>query len=240
MRLLPALLALGLALPAGAAETVRFVTQEYVGYAQPDGKGYYLALLRAVFPKPDYDVQLRWAPFERSVQLVETKTADVTPGVSADRKGVLFSQLATDLDAFDVAVRKGAFPGWKGLPTLAGQRAVAQIGYGFDQYAPEVKMHYEEKSSLEGMLQMLVSSRVDAVLDYEEDMRQAAAKLKLANRIEIRPSGISKPLYFAFADNDKGRKLKARFDAEVAKLKASGRLKQIFLGEINKPRAFPG
>ncbi|GLR12355.1 hypothetical protein GCM10007907_11450 [Chitinimonas prasina] len=50
----------------------------------------------------------------------------------------------------------------------------------------------------------------------------------------IKPAVLTKPLEFGFVDKPRGKQLKARFDAEL------GKLKRLFMAYLsNNPNAFP-
>jgi len=216
MRLVPLLLMLS-GLTAQAAETLRIATAEYLGYAEPSGKGYYLDLLRKIYPAPAYQLKIRFVPYERARMMLEAGSADILPSTN-------------NLQANKILLSA----------QMTGMRVGAQIGYAFTEYAPDIRMDYQEKTSLPSMLEMLAANRLDVVLDYEAEMKPLLAKLPSQAGIVIKPAVLTKPLYFGFVGKPRGAQLKARFDAELAKLKQSGELKRLFLAyPSNNPDAFP-
>lgn len=231
----------GLLMPlhAIAVETIRFVSDEWVGYSQKDGKGYYLELLKAIFPPPEYRIEQTIVPYERAMHQIESKTADVSASASPGSvEDALYSADVTDLDVIDAAVFKGSFPDWKGIESLKDKTVVAKIGYEFSEYT-QIPMRYSEKPNLEGMLQMLLAHRVDAVLDYKKDIDKAITNVNRKDDIELKLGVLHGDLYFVFANSPMGKRLKARFDQEFPKLKASGELKRIFMSTVKEERFFP-
>ncbi|MDN3578475.1 transporter substrate-binding domain-containing protein [Chitinimonas viridis] len=240
MRLVPLLLMLA-GLTAQAAETLHIATAEYLGYAEPSGNGYYLDLLRKIYPAPDYQLKISFVPYERARVMLESGSADILPSTShSQRNKMPLSAQMTDMDVVDAAVQASRFPAWQGKASLAGMRVGAQIGYAFTEYAPDIRMDYQEKTSLSAMLEMLAANRLDVVLDYEAEMKPLLAKQSRQVGIVIKPAVLTKPLYFGFVDKPRGKQLKARFDAELTKLKQSGELKRLFMAyPSNNPNAFP-
>ncbi|MEH6461689.1 substrate-binding periplasmic protein [Chitinimonas sp. JJ19] len=240
MRLAPLLLMLS-GLTAQAAETLHIATAEYLGYAESSGKGYYLDLLRKIYPAPAYQLKIRFVPYERARMMLDAGSADILPSTNnLQANKILLSAQMTDMDVVDAAVQGSRFPAWQGKTSLTGMRVGAQIGYAFTEYAPDVRMDYQEKISLSSMLEMLAANRLDVVLDYEAEMKPLLAKLPSQAGIVIKPAVLTKPLYFGFVGKPRGAQLKARFDTELAKLKQSGELKRLFLAyPSNNPDAFP-
>lgn len=217
------------ALTGHAAETIRVVSPEYPGYIDKAGKGYYADLLRNAFSAPRYKLVIEIVPFKRAQVMVAEGQADVIPGTN-DEPGLRthLSAQVTDIDVVDAAVLKNKFPRWQGEKSLENMRTSALIGYAFDNYT-SVKMKYDEKSNLAGMLQMLPLGRLDAVLDYETELRPLVDALPNKAEFEIKVGVFKRPLRFGFSPSPRGKELSALFDAAVAKLKASGELKRMML-----------
>lgn len=215
------------ALVAHAVETIRVVSPEYPGYIDKAGKGYYVELLSKVYSTPQYKLVIEIVPFKRAQIMVAEGQADVIPGTN-DEPGLRtqLSTQVTDIDVVDAAVLKSKFPNWQGERSLENMRTSALIGYAFDKYT-SVKMKYDEKSNLAGMLQMLPIGRLDAVLDYETELRPLVDALPNKADFEIKVGVFKRPLRFGFSPSPRGKELSALFDAEVAKLKASGELKRM-------------
>ncbi|QDL54463.1 substrate-binding periplasmic protein [Rhodoferax aquaticus] len=231
----------GLVLWAGAmalqaAETVRVVSPEYLGYIDKAGRGYYADLLFKVYPPPRFKVVIEIVPFQRAQSMVSVGQAEIVPSTNKQPGlRMLLSEQVIDMDVVDAAVLPTKFPAWNGEQSLAKQRVGALIGYRFDEYT-QVHMVYDEKSSLGGMLHMLHADRLDVVLDYRVDMQTLISADPGLQGIEIKHAVFRRPLRFGFSPSPRGKELRAWFDAEVQKLKANGELRRMMQ---RYPRVWP-
>ncbi len=217
---LPALLSLFFcfSVPATAAETITVATDEWSSYTNQDGTGYYFDLLRAVFPEPEYKLDIKIVPYARSVQMALNNQAHVVLGIYKEEvpEGQV-SKYVVEQDLVDALVSPELNKSWKGAESLAGKSVVAKIDYGFNTIT-DVKMNYAEKASLENMVKMLKAGRVDAVLDYEEDLDPIIKAEKLDDSFAIKKSVMGSPIYFGFSGDEAGKKYLKRFNEEYKKL----------------------
>ena len=212
---------------ARAAEPLTLVYPAYPGYVDAQARGLYVALARAVFPAPQYELRVRIVPFARAVAMVSRGEAQLLPGTNLPGDGLQLSQAVTDRDVVSAAVLRGGFPDWQGAESLRGRRVVAQIGFAYQRYT-EVPMRYEERHDLKAMLRMMLLGRVDAVLDYGPRIDEALGQIEGRERIELKPGVLVQPLYFAFQKNPKGDRLRKVFDEGFERLLREGRLRALY------------
>ena len=68
------------------------------------------------------------------------------------------------------------------------------------------------------MVKMLKAGRIDAVLDYEEDLAPIIKAEKLGPEFEIKNAVMGAPIFFAFSNDATGKALLKRFESEFKKL----------------------
>ena len=208
------------------AKDVVVATDTWENYTNEDGTGYYLDVLRAVFPAPEYKLKIKRFPYKRALHNVEHDKADITLGVcQGDMPDKFLAMKYIDIDSVDLLVNKEISDNWQGLKSLKDKKVVAKIGYGFDAFF-EVPINYTEKAHLLGMMKMLGAGRVDAVLDYKEGLEGNWEKSKLGkNKYSIVEGVISSKTYFAFAT--KSQDLKNHFLKVFPSLVKSGKILEI-------------
>ena len=184
---------------AARAEDIVVATDVWEGYTSKDERGYYIDLLKAIFPAPEYSLKFEFVPFKRSLRMLESAEADILLG--AYPEDVPAEQLAkypTNVDSISVVVGKELAGNWKGLESLAGKVVVAKNAYGFDRYF-KMPIKYSEKDKLKSMLQMLKRGRVDAVLDYKKDIKLIWSPLQLDENFVVIDDVIIENVYSGFA-----------------------------------------
>ncbi len=207
------------------AEDVYVVTGTWQDYAQRDGNGFYLDILKDVYLVPYYNLKIEHVPFKQSLLMLASGKADIALAVyKGDLPEKYLNKYYLIDDAVDVAVSKELAGKWHGLGTLENKRVAALIGYAFDT-AIEVPIDYSEKPDLLGMMKMLRMGRIDALLDYRAELSLLWDKAGLGDNFTIIKGVIHKKVYFAFAEN-RGD-LKKYFDKKILRLINSGRLNEL-------------
>lgn len=212
------------------AETLTLVADTWDGYTNQDGTGYYNEIVDIIFKPLGYTLERKNMPYSRVIHTMTTGSADIAMGVYATDLPPEY--VATDViveqDAVDVAIMPKNFPDWQGVASLQGKSVVARLDYGFDRLlGPGVK--YSEKPSLTGMLQMLMAGRVDAVADYEADIRAAEKEGGLKATYVIQTGVIKNPVYFGFGVTPKAKKARAEFETRMKQMIENGELKAMYL-----------
>ncbi|QYJ78760.1 transporter substrate-binding domain-containing protein [Shewanella acanthi] len=207
---------------------INLVTATWEGYANPDETGYYFEILKRVFPAPDWQLEVQFMPFARTLYLVEHDRVDMMLSVYKDDvKHSLLSQYPVELDIIDAAVTPGIAEKWIGIESLSYKKVRAMLAYRFNTLTP-APMYYEESSDMLTMLNTLNAGHIDAVLDYRADLMGLIPQLKKPKSFVILPDVLKAEAYFAFANTEKGRLLKQQFDNEHKKLIDSGEQARLF------------
>lgn len=58
-------------------------TDEWSSYTNKDGTGYYFDVLRAIFPAPEYELDIKIVPYARSLSMVKDGSAQVVLGIES-------------------------------------------------------------------------------------------------------------------------------------------------------------
>ena len=233
------LLCLTLSFSCYSAQTVKVVSEGWPDYTNEDFTGFYFDILRQVFPAPQWQLEIQIVPYKRAIAVIANGEADVTPGVyKGDLKKGLYSQHVLENDLVDAAVSHKVAANWQGISSLAGLSVVAKIGYGFDGLS-DVKMKYKEKPSLKGMLQMLNSGRVAAVLDYQSGIVKTQQDAGIRPNYEIKTGVLTSAIFYGFADTKNGTMLKSHFDQRIAEMIANGELKALMVKSLGDDSRYP-
>lgn len=216
------------------AEEITISTESWEGYVNTSEEGFYIDLLKEVYPSPEYTLKIQFVPFKRSVKLLTSGNVDILLGAyPEDIPRSLQSTHPVETDSISALVKKDLSEKWRGTNSLAGKRVAARLGYNFDKYLPKTSS-YTEAPKLKSMMLMLKRDRTDAVLDYEKDIKLLWEETQLGDDFALINGVILELVYFGFA-NDRDD-LKTRFDTEFKKIYLSGKLKTLFL-KHNLPAA---
>ena len=223
-----------------AAASLFIASDEWESYVHKDGTGYYLELMKEIFEAEGVEVSFKIFPYKRTVEMVSTNKADVMLG-AYQKEAVTgtFAKYPLEIDKVDAAVNPEIAKNWSGIQSLAGKRVGAVKGYAFDDYM-DVKMRYKELTQLKSMLKMLNHGRLDAVIDYEADIRVAEKEVNEAPQYTIINSVIENPSYAVFANTENGKKMLAIFERGMERLMANGRLKEIMQNNVGSLASYPG
>lgn len=204
---------------------VLLASEAWDDYTNADGSGLGWDVLREVFEPAGVKLQTRTVPYTRSVGLAQRGEVDGWVGSYRDEvKGVLYPQWSFDSDPI-YALGLATSP----IPTVAtlGDYRLAWVrGYRYEAYLPNVR-RFDQIQRRDGILPMLQHGRadfyIDALTETQYVLSQAAdpSLFRLTHIIDL-------PLYVGFADNERGRGLRALFDQRMAALVKSGELKAVF------------
>ncbi|OEG75658.1 ABC transporter substrate-binding protein [Shewanella colwelliana] len=217
-----------LSLLGAAPVTINAVTDHWPKYSNLDGTGYYIDLLRHVFPEPDYQLELDIVPFSRALFLVNQQRVDVGLGFyRGDVDPSYYSEIPVEVDRVDAAVTPELAAVWKDITSLKQKKVQAMLAYRFDSFI-SVPMYYEESSELLLMLNHVNDGKIDALLDYKRSMISLASHLDHPRQYVIIENVLNPAVYFVFPQTEKGKRLKVRFDKQMQQLIKSGDIEQLF------------
>ncbi|MEL4238142.1 MULTISPECIES: substrate-binding periplasmic protein [Shewanella] len=207
---------------------IHLVTATWEGFANPDETGYYFDILQRTFPAPEWQLDVQFMPFARTLYLIEHNRADMILSVyRGDVKQSLLSENPVEVDSIDAAVTPAIAASWIGIESLSYRKVQAMLAYRFNMLTP-TPMYYEESSDMLNMLNNLNAGRVDAVLDYQPDILALAPKMKEPQNFVVIQGVLKAEAFFAFSNTDKGRMLKQQFDTAHKKLIDSGEQNRLY------------
>lgn len=208
-------------------DKIRFLSESWEGITNTDGTGLCWELFRKVYEPVGIQMTFDIVPYARSVRMVQDKNADATVGVYKDEfDNALFSDWHYLQDIVLVVFKKGKGDHWKGEESLTGRIGWIR-GYAFNEYL-KTDVKFYETDDRETGLKMLERDRLDFFLDTESELR-AALDAGVIDPKNLQVETILKlNVYLAFADNDRGRKLRKIYDDRMAELVKSGELKPLY------------
>lgn len=204
---------------------VTLASEAWDGYTNADGSGLAWDVMRKVFEPAGLQVQPRTEPYTRAVGLAQRGEVDGWVGSYRDEvAGVLYPRWHYDSDPiYALGLATSPAPS---LATLGRYRLAWVHGYKYEAYLPNVR-RFNQIHRRDGILPMLQYGRadfyIDALTEAREVLSQAQdpATFRLTHLTQL-------PLYVGFADNERGRDLRAVFDRRMDALVKSGELKPIF------------
>jgi polar amino acid transport system substrate-binding protein len=211
--------ALGLTSLQARADTFTVVADEWEGYTQADGSGYWFDLMRLLYEPLGHTLIFRTVPYPRALEEIRKGKSQITPATYRGDLDDNHTELSViiEQDNVDAFVLAQNFPDWRGAESLAGRRVVARLEYGYDRFLPS-NIIYSEKPQLEGMLKMLVLGRVDAVLDYSADVQALVNSGAVTASWVVKPGIIQPAEYAAFALTTEGQRARAIFRSRMGEI----------------------
>lgn len=219
------------------ANDLTIATESWDDYTNTDQTGYYFDLLAAAFPKAT--IKAQFVPFARSVAMIEAKQVVITLGVNrGDVEQALLSASPIEKDWIDVGISQELAATWQGITSLKNRKVAARNEYGFDSLV-NFPMDYRELPKISSMVMQLQNGRVDAIMDYKEDILEVVTEKGLQPKFVVKEAVVSADTYFAFANNQVGKKAKAQFDTYMAAAIASGKIKELMKKSLGSLDSYP-
>lgn len=205
------------------AESLHVYCDNWPGFCQTDGQGFYLDLVNSIYQPHGYTIVPHIVPYKRALAMVTRNKGDMALGVYQHELGdVRMPEYPDSADDLSVIMLKQWQPKWQGEQSLSGQQVLWQRGWALDKYI-SVTMNWHEVDSYEMALQLLEKER------YRYYM--TVGVLHVANPP---PTSMSRiflrwiPTYPVFSDSERGEKLQQLWDQEMVKLIRSGELANIY------------
>ncbi len=215
---------------AGGIDTIHIVTPAWDGATNEDGTGLYFEIIKSVYEPVGIRLKHEIFPWKRCVLKIKNHEADGFPGsYYFEREGVddLFPRYPIDSEITSVVFKNGTVPAWKGQESIAGKDCVWMRGYNYHKYL-KVKVDFDEVDDHGKAWKLIDTGRFQFYIDALYDIRDYMEKHGIdATRYQIEPV-IQKNLYLRFANTNKSKKLIEIYDAQIPKLVASGRMKELF------------
>lgn len=204
-------------------------SKERTGATNRDGTGLYWDIIRAVYApvgiKTKFIIRSRF----HSIDLVKNQKADAVVGTfREDIKGVLFPKYPLAKEIVFVVFKKERLNQWEGIDSINGKRVAWIKDFHFDRYM-DVSAQKTEFETRDHILRLLETDQIDFFVDTQNGLEAAlnSKKLDLTNLTAEILMNID--LYLAFANNEKGLKLREIFNKRFPELVESGEIENLFV-----------
>lgn len=208
---------------AEGATTVKWGTDQWEGFTDYDGTGFYHELMRQIFPLPQFELEVSYFPWKRSLKHLTQEEIDMTGGMPKNNafyqsdKPVLSEKILLvsreTLDRGDIQQMLGAYRA--GYDDVIFYAALPNSASGI-----EVK-------SVEQGLALLRQGKVDFYVDTEILINRVFSEGIRNGEFQSAEVGDFE-LFWSFARNSKGKTLKRHFDAQVALLNQQGTIPALY------------
>jgi ABC-type amino acid transport substrate-binding protein len=193
----------------------------WAGYTDYDETGVYFDLIREVYPQAD--IEFEFTTYKRMSQLFEKNKYDFVIGVAKDDlPHAYYANWHLDYDIPAKVFFNKSLHNLNHVSDLNGLTLSWLNGYDFDNYIIFPHKQYTVHDIDMGF-RLLEKGRIDGFIDFDYNV-PTAQKGKFGS-LELIPK---RALYLGFAQTEKGRMLAKQYDEAMTKLRASGKLKQIY------------
>ncbi len=218
-----------------AEDTIYVINPEWPDFVQSDGTGIIMDILRAVYEKNGYTINLKIAPYPRANDHVKKGKKDIFFGVYSMKKrkelGMKVKTYTPDypysIERTVAVFRKDHVSNWKGQENLKGQRVAAIRAYDYNKVIPVPMEYYEVTEHYQGW-NMLKNGRIMFFLDDYADVVSYIRD----NKVDMTPNRIETVLlanlYIGYTMNDRGKKLAAIYDKEMPELINTGVIAEFY------------
>ncbi len=211
-----------LTLQVKAAESLTVVAANWESFTDTQGRAIYTRLVKEVFN--DFNINFEVSTYKRARHQFIKHKADIIIGVyRAPFEGqFIIPRKHLDFDYPVVAYYNSDITTLKGKQEIAGLSAAWFENYEFAEFMPAPK-HYYPITDLKTGFSLLVSGRVQALVDYHENRPiDLPPNIK---ELEVIPP---MPIYLAFQATAEGAKLAQIYDTRIQELIESGFVEKVF------------
>ena len=222
-----------------SSKTIHIVADEWPGFTQSDGNGFYFELIRKIYQPLGYDIRFKILPFRRAASQINQGSADillVEEHVSKLASNELY--IAEDLRSprypMDNSIVTALFLkqsniSWQQIKDQQRYHLSWIRGYG---YGSSLAVNHH-KVTLVGNtkqgLQLLVSGRIDCYLDDLTDINTNEIIAQFDKDLIKYEVVNIRPLYPLFYNSPRGKHLLKLYDQSMEQLIQSGEIYNIYL-----------
>lgn len=208
-------------------ETILWVTPSW--HDITNGGGLFDEIIQSVFADSPYHIEKQIVPWKRALLLVASGDADMTGGEDFNPQH-LQSEIPIQLLEESVLFRKSTL-NWTGAASLRHIEGIWPIGY-IDTFPDEYKQYLSglEFSERDKSIDLILKTkRPIYYLDNKYHIERLLAKNYKAldrNDFEIKKL-FEVPIFWRFANNERGKAIKAVFDERMSALLCTGKLDKL-------------
>ncbi len=206
-------------------KTIKIVTEEWEGSTNVDGTGIYFDIIREVFEKNGYTLDISIMKYIQAKKRVQSGESDMVLGVyEGEETGVIFPKYHFSSDDVTVLYLKGG--SYKNEKSLENKNVGWIRGYSYEKYI-KTNMKIQRLDERENGVNMLAKKRLDYFIDNIYDIEGTIEELGLdLKNFETKLIKFLN-LYPCFANNEKGATLSKIWDKEMDKLVKNGKIKEL-------------
>lgn len=225
---------------AAKADVIRLRADDWCPYnCSEQKKGYGVEVAEEVFAAAGHRVQYQLAPWSRSLEDCLRGEIDAVIGAApVDSPDLVFGFEPIGQWDSTFVVRKGQPWRYDGVASLERIKLAAIIGYiymepvgGYIEANKKNRARVDPVGGtqpLEQSLKMVAAGRIDATMESRTVLDYKLRQMGLTGKLDYAGATRSGPIYIAFSPkHPKARDYADVLDQGVARLRASGRLKQI-------------
>ncbi|MBP7553739.1 MAG: transporter substrate-binding domain-containing protein [Spirochaetes bacterium] len=206
-------------------KTIKIVTEEWEGSTNADGTGIYFDIVRAIFEKNGYILDISIMKYIQAKKRVQSGESDMVLGVyEGEETGVIFPKYHFSSDDVTVLYLKGG--SYKNEKSLENKNVGWIRGYSYEKYI-KTNMKIQRLDERENGVNMLAKKRLDYFIDNIYDIEGTIEELGLDSKIFETKLIKFLNLYPCFANNEKGATLSKIWDKEMDKLVKNGKIKEL-------------
>ncbi|MBV7298429.1 substrate-binding periplasmic protein [Enterovibrio paralichthyis] len=204
------------------------VSESWEDATEKDGSGLYFDIMRRVFEPLGYTIKTTTTTYARSVYLVQSGKMDMFLGSYIDeQEDVLYPFWHFDAEQVSAVYKAGVIPAWEGEQTLKDRTVGWVKGYDYNDYIGTPMNIQEVKTRKQG-LSMVFSDRLDVLLDATAELEEEFEKGYVNRKAFVVSHLIDLKLYPAFANTERGKKLRKIYDERIEALLKAGELQPMF------------
>lgn len=204
------------------------VSEGWKEYTNKDGTGLYFDIVKLVYEPIGIKVTTKLYPYNRAVQMVKKKQADMWLGSYIDEEDyAIYPKYHFDKDILTAMFKKNKFKTFSTIEDLRDKNIAWIRGYGFEDYI-DVPMKIHERNNRKAIFKSLEKDRFDIFLDDKYDMAEAIKKINFNTSSYDFVKLLEFNLYPAFRNDNRGKELNNIWDKKIKELITTGLLKKVY------------
>ena len=205
------------------ADILRVYCDNWSGFCEKDGKGFYFDLVREIFQPHGYTIEPHIVPYKRASNIVNHNKGDMLLGVyQGELDNVLIPTYPDSADDLVVIMLRKWQTDWRGESSLTKQSVIWPRGWALEKYLP-TPIYWHEVENDETAIELLKRERYRYYITvgalYPADKTPANIHREFLRWI---------PTYPAFSNDKRGEELRKIWDESMRNLINSGKLIEIY------------
>lgn len=210
---------------ANAAQQVLWGTDHWQGFTSYDGTGFYHELMGKVFSQPDYKLDVDYYPWKRSLKHLCDGDIDMTGAMPVNTSFYQSKKPLLEEDILIIAKTEDDID----VSNLKGKLGAYRAGYDdaiFYAVLPDTAKGVEV-SDIEHGRALLAQGKVDFYVDIESLVYPTFENELKRGELTLSDIGELK-LFWSFAHNQDGQRLKQHFDQVIQQMTMQGSLAALY------------